>query len=82
MVTGKSSGQVTCQKRCHGRAPSIAAASCSSGLMVCSPASRLIAKNGTPRQTLTMMTEISARVGIAQPIDPAVDQAELEQASS
>src|SRR5690349_3641138 len=44
-------------------APSIAAASLSSGLMVCNPASRLIAKNGTPRQILTMMIEIMARSG-------------------
>jgi hypothetical protein len=32
-------------------------------LTVCSPASRLIAKNGTPRQILTIMTEISASPG-------------------
>jgi hypothetical protein len=31
--------------------------------MVCRPASRLIAKNGTPRHTLTMITEINARSG-------------------
>src|SRR5579871_1892286 len=63
MVTGRSSGQVTYQKRFHGRAPSIAAASLSSGLMVCRPASRLMAKNGTPRQMLTMMIEVMARLG-------------------
>ena len=63
MVTGSSRGQVTCQKRCQGRAPSMAAASCSSGLIVCRPASRLMAKNGTPRQTLTMMIEVIARSG-------------------
>ena len=63
MVTGSSSGQVTCQKRCQGLAPSMAAASLSSGLMVCRPASRLMAKNGTPRQMLTMMIEIMARSG-------------------
>ena len=63
MVTGSSSGQVTYQKRFHGRAPSIAAASFSSGLMVCRPASRLMAKNGTPRQMLTTMIEVMARSG-------------------
>ena len=63
IVTGRSSGQVMCQKRCHGRAPSIAAASLSSGLMVCRPARRLMAKNGTPRQTLTTMIENIARSG-------------------
>ena len=31
--------------------------------MVCSPASRLMAKNGTPRQMLTIMIEIIARSG-------------------
>ena len=31
--------------------------------MVCSPASRLMAKNGTPRQMLTMMIEVMARSG-------------------
>ncbi len=43
IVTGSSNGQVTWRKRCQARAPSIAAASCSSGLIVCSPANRLIA---------------------------------------
>ena len=52
---------MTYQKRFHGRAPSIAAASFSSGLMVCRPASRLMAKNGTPRQMLTTMIEVIAR---------------------
>src|SRR4051794_38568617 len=61
MVTGSSSGQVTYQKRIHGRAPSIAAASFNSGLIVCKPASRLMAKNGTPRQMLTTMIEVMAR---------------------
>ena len=42
-VTGNSNGQVTWRKRCQARAPSIAAASCNSGLIVCNPASRLIA---------------------------------------
>ena len=42
-VTGNSNGQVTCRKRCQALAPSIAAASCSSGLIVCKPASKLIA---------------------------------------
>src|SRR6188768_3653228 len=63
MVTGSSSGQVTYQKRFHGRAPSMAAASFSSGLMVCRPASSEMAKNGTPRQMLTMMIEVMARSG-------------------
>ena len=61
MVTGSSSGQVMYQKRCKGRAPSIAAASFKSGLIVCRPASSEIAKNGTPRQMLTMMIESMAR---------------------
>src|SRR5512134_1363035 len=52
-VTGSSSGQVTCQKRCQALAPSSAAASWRSGLIVCSPASSVMAKNGIPRQVLT-----------------------------
>src|SRR5436190_8496286 len=63
MVTGSKSGQVTYQKRFHGRAPSMAAASFSSGLMVCRPASSEMAKNGTPRQILTTMIEVMARSG-------------------
>src|SRR5262249_22470776 len=50
---GLSSGQVTCQKRCQPLAPSREAASCRSGLMVCRPASSVMAKNGMPRQVLT-----------------------------
>ena len=61
IVTGSSSGQVMCQKRCQGLAPSIAAASFRSGLIVCRPASSEIAKNGTPRQMLTMMIDSIAR---------------------
>src|SRR5262245_11753272 len=52
-VTGSSSGQVTCQNRFQAFAPSSAAASCRSGLIVCKPASSVIAKNGMPRQVLT-----------------------------
>src|SRR5204863_4479563 len=52
-VTGISNGQVTCQNRCQALAPSSAAASCRSGLMVCNPASSVIAKKGMPRQVLT-----------------------------
>src|SRR5262245_19837779 len=63
MVTGSNSGQVMYQKRFHGLAPSMAAASFSSGLMVCNPASRLMAKNGTPRQMLMTMMEAMARSG-------------------
>src|SRR3954464_14522834 len=63
MVTGSSSGQVTCQKRCQRLAPSMAAASCRSGLMVCKPASRLIAENGTPRQIFTAAIDAIARSG-------------------
>jgi hypothetical protein len=54
-VTGLRRGHVTCQKRCHPLAPSSEAASCRSGLMVCSPASSVIAKKGMPRQVLTTM---------------------------
>jgi len=52
-VTGFRSGQVTCQKRCQPLAPSREAASCRSGLIVCSPASSVMAKKGMPRQVFT-----------------------------
>ena len=52
-VTGLSSGHVTCQKRCQPLAPSSDAASWRSGLIVWSPASSVIAKNGMPRHVFT-----------------------------
>jgi hypothetical protein len=52
-VTGFSSGHVTRQKRCQPLAPSSDAASWRSGLIVCSPASRVMAKNGMPRHVFT-----------------------------
>src|SRR5688572_27340974 len=52
-VTGFSSGQVTCQKRYQPLAPSSEAASCRSGLIVCSPASSVMAKKGMPRHVFT-----------------------------
>src|SRR3989442_15115320 len=54
-VTGLRSGHVTCQKRFHPLAPSSEAASCRSGLIVWSPASSVIAKNGMPRHVLTVI---------------------------
>src|SRR3989304_2340202 len=62
IVTGFSSGQVTRQKRCQAFAPSSEAASCRSGLIVWSPASSVIAKNGMPRQVLTTIAHHSAQV--------------------
>src|SRR5437867_13423606 len=60
-VTGFSSGQVTCQNRFQPLAPSSDAASCRSVLIVCSPASSVIAKNGMPRQVLTAIAHQSAQ---------------------
>src|SRR3989454_12221446 len=54
-VTGLRSGHVTCQKRFQPLAPSSEAASCRSGLIVWSPASSVIAKNGMPRHVLTVI---------------------------
>src|SRR5437870_13687388 len=53
IVTGLRSGHVTYQKRFQPLAPSSDDASCRSGLIVCSPASSVIAKNGIPRHVLT-----------------------------
>src|SRR5262249_62093163 len=61
-VTGLRSGHVTCQKRCQPLAPSREAASCRSVLMVCSPASRGMAKKGMPRQGLATMAHHIAEV--------------------
>ena len=54
--TGLSSGSVTCQKRDMGPAPSASAASYSSLGMDTRPARMVMAKNGSPRQTLTATT--------------------------
>src|SRR5688572_3699130 len=61
-VTGLRRGQVTCQKRRHPMAPSRAAAPWRSGLIVCRPASRVMAKHGMPRQVLTTMAHHRAQV--------------------
>src|SRR3989442_4198153 len=53
IVTGLRSGHVTDQKRFQPLAPSSDDASWRSGLIVCSPASSGIAKNGMPRHVLT-----------------------------
>src|SRR5215831_8611030 len=45
------------RKRCHLVAPSMVAASYSEGDTVCSPASNVIATNGTPRQMLAKITD-------------------------
>src|SRR5262245_34743893 len=62
IVTGFSSGQVTCQKRRQPLAPSSDAASWRSGLMVCRPASSVIAKNGIPRHVFTTIAHQSPQV--------------------
>ena len=54
--TGLISGRVTCQKRPHEPAPSTSAASWYSRGTAIRPASTMMAKNGSPRQTLTTMT--------------------------
>src|SRR3989338_4114311 len=61
MVTGLSSGQVTCQKRFQPLAPSREAASWRSGLMVCRPASNVMAKKGMPRHVLITMAHHMAQ---------------------
>ena len=60
-MIGDSSGSVTLVKRCHGVAPSSAAASLSDCGMVCSPARSEMATNGMPRHTLAAITEARAR---------------------
>ena len=62
-MIGVSIGSVTCQNFCHSVAPSSAAASYSDGEMVCNPASRVMAKNGTPRQIFAAMVDSRASHG-------------------
>ena len=63
-ITPRMIGSVTCQNRCQGPAPSIAAASCSSAGTAWSPARIVIAKNGVPRQMLAIMTDEIASTGV------------------
>ena len=60
-MIGLMSGRVTRQKRSHALAPSISAASCKSGLIVWSPASSVMAKNGMP-DTFTAIRQPIASV--------------------
>src|SRR5215210_7039527 len=62
-MSGDSIGNVMWRKRCQGVAPSSVAASCSEGEMVWSPASRVMATNGMPRQTFVKMTVARALLG-------------------
>ena len=58
--TGLSSGSVMYQKRVTGPAPSASAASYSSRGIDTSPARIVMAKNGSPRHTLTTTTAVIA----------------------
>src|SRR5580704_12286764 len=59
-MVGASSGKVMLRKRRHGPAPSIDAASYRSRGIDCRAASRVMAKNGIPHQTLATMGPQSA----------------------
>jgi len=61
-MIGLIKGSVTRQNRCQALARSISAASCRSGLTVCSPASSVMAKKGMPRHTLTRIRQPIASV--------------------
>src|ERR1039457_2744101 len=54
--TGRSSGKVIRRKRCHPLAPSIAAASKTSGEMLCSPLYMMTRLNGMPIQMFAIST--------------------------
>ena len=72
MRIGRINGRVTYLKRVTLPAPSIAVASCNSRGIVWSPASKVMAKNGMPRQVLTRITEKSARFGSTSHGEPLV----------
>ena len=59
-TTGTISGNVMLQNVRHGVAPSTRAASSNSSGTACIAARKLIPKNGTPRHTLTMMSDAIA----------------------
>ena len=63
-------GKVTCQKRPHELAPSTSAASRYSRGTATSPASTVMAKKGSPRQTLTVMTAAMAYVDCPSQLGP------------
>jgi len=63
MKIGCKRGSVMYENCWSTEAPSISAASYSSFGMACSPARKLIVKNGVPCQTTTMITESIARCG-------------------
>ena len=50
--------------------------------MVCRPASRQMATNGTPRQMLAVIDGQPRELGLAEEIDVAVDQARSSPAPS
>src|SRR5215470_16423370 len=62
-MIGVSSGYVTKRNICQRLAPSMVAASYSVGDTVCSPASNVMAMNGTPRQMLAKITDQRAFQG-------------------
>src|ERR1700730_10692983 len=68
--TGLIRGRVTCQKRPHELAPSTPAASRYYRGTAITPASRVIRKNGSPRQTFTMITAAIAYVDWPSQLGP------------
>ena len=75
-ATGLIAGQVTVRKRRQAPAPSIAAASCSSCGVFCSPASSATVVCGMPAQMPTTITAGSAVASAGQPV-LAVAEAEV-----
>src|SRR5919107_4067804 len=63
-MSGESIGRVMKRNRCQDVAPSRVAASWSEGEIVWRPASRVIATNGMPRQTLVKITVARALLGL------------------
>src|SRR5512146_1424509 len=70
--TGRSSGNVIRQKRCHPLAPSIAAASKTSVEMLCRPLYMMTRLNGMPIHTFAISTATSDQCGeVSQSTGPA-----------
>ena len=76
---GLSHGSVMLKKRRIAPAPSIRAARCRFSGIDCSPARISSEASGAWFQTCASATMLNASVAVGQPMDRAVDQAEVEQ---
>jgi hypothetical protein len=77
MVTGSSSGQVMCQNRCHGLAPSMAAGLVEFRTDGLQAGEQADGEERHPAPDVDDDNRDHGEVWIAQPVDPTADQAEM-----